>query len=63
MRSAIEPPIRRNLTLAELIHRLETIRLAALADGDHEAANQAAAGKAALERRRIEIAGIRETCH
>ena len=35
MRPATEPPP----TLAELIHRLETVRLAALAHGDYAAAN------------------------
>ena len=43
-------------TLAELIHMLERVRLAALADGDLAAAESAAAGKAALERRRVQLA-------
>ena len=42
---------------------METIRLAALADGDHAAADYAAAQKAILERRRVEIAGIDATAH
>ena len=46
MRPATEPPP----TLADLIHRLETVRLAALLHGDYAAANYAASAKALLER-------------
>ena len=42
---------------------METIRLAALAHGDYAAADDAAAEKAILERRRVEIAGIAATAH
>jgi hypothetical protein len=59
MRPVTEPPP----TLAELIRKIERVRLDALAQGDYVAAAEAAAGKAALERRRVEVSGNSTTAH